>query len=43
VVESGFDRLDGSDEQRREALEGNTEGWTVQLGNVKGYAERVTA
>jgi uncharacterized protein YndB with AHSA1/START domain len=43
VVESGFDRLDGSDEQRREALDGNTEGWTIQLGNVKGYAERVTA
>ena len=43
VVESGFDALDGTDEQRREAHEGNTEGWEVQLGNVKNYAERVTA
>jgi uncharacterized protein YndB with AHSA1/START domain len=43
VVESGFDKLDGSDEQRRVAFEGNDEGWKVQLGNVKGYAERVTA
>jgi uncharacterized protein YndB with AHSA1/START domain len=43
VVESGFDELDGTDEQRRTAFEGNTEGWEVQLGNVKRYAERVTA
>jgi uncharacterized protein YndB with AHSA1/START domain len=43
VVESGFDKLDGSEQQRRDAFEGNTEGWEVQLGNVKGYAERVTA
>ena len=43
VVESGFDKLDGSDEQRRVAFEGNDEGWEIQLGNVKGYAERVTA
>jgi uncharacterized protein YndB with AHSA1/START domain len=43
VVESGFDALDGSDEQRRTAFEGNSEGWEIQLGNVKGYAQRVTA
>jgi uncharacterized protein YndB with AHSA1/START domain len=43
VVESGFEKLEGTDAQRREAHEGNTEGWEVQLGNVKGYAERVTA
>jgi uncharacterized protein YndB with AHSA1/START domain len=43
VVESGFDKLDGSEQQRRDAFEGNTEGWEVQLGNVKRYAERVTA
>jgi uncharacterized protein YndB with AHSA1/START domain len=43
VVESGFDELDGTDEERREALERNTGGWEAQLGNVKGYAERVTA
>ena len=27
-------KLDGTDEQRREAFEGNTEGWEIQLGNV---------
>jgi uncharacterized protein YndB with AHSA1/START domain len=43
VVESGFDKLDGTDDQRREAFEGNTEGWEVQLGNVSRYSERVTA
>ena len=43
MVESGFEKLDGTDEQRREAFEGNTEGWEVQLGNVASYAERVTA
>jgi uncharacterized protein YndB with AHSA1/START domain len=43
VVESGFDKLDGSDDQRREAYEGNSEGWEIQLGNVSKYAERVTA
>ena len=43
VIESGFDKLDGSEEQRRVAFEGNDEGWEIQLGNVKGYAERVTA
>jgi uncharacterized protein YndB with AHSA1/START domain len=43
VVESGFEQLAGTDQQRREAFEGNTEGWEVQLGNVKRYAGRVTA
>ena len=43
VVDSGFEELDGTDEQRRGAFEGNSEGWQIQLGNVKGYAERVTA
>jgi len=43
VVESGFEQLDGTDDQRREAFEGNTEGWEVQLGNVAKYSERVTA
>jgi uncharacterized protein YndB with AHSA1/START domain len=43
VVESGFEKLDGTDEQRREAFEGNTEGWEVQLGNVSKYSERVSA
>jgi uncharacterized protein YndB with AHSA1/START domain len=43
VVESGFEKLDGSDDQRRQAFEGNTEGWEIQLGNVSKYSERVTA
>jgi uncharacterized protein YndB with AHSA1/START domain len=43
VVESGFDALDGTDDQRREAFEGNSEGWEIQLGNVAKYSERVTA
>ena len=36
-------RIAGTDEQRREAFEGNTEGWEVQLGNVAKYSERVSA
>lgn len=43
VVESGFDDLAGTDEQRRTAFEGNSEGWEVQLGNVAQYSQRVTA
>jgi uncharacterized protein YndB with AHSA1/START domain len=43
VVESGFDKLEGTDDQRREAFEGNTEGWEVQLGNVRDYAARIAA
>jgi uncharacterized protein YndB with AHSA1/START domain len=41
VVESGFEALEGTDEQRRTSLEGNTEGWETQLGNVRDYAARV--
>jgi uncharacterized protein YndB with AHSA1/START domain len=43
VVESGFEELAMSDEQRRSQVEGNTEGWEVQLGRVKREAEQVTA
>jgi uncharacterized protein YndB with AHSA1/START domain len=43
VVESGFEALEGTDEQRRASHEMNTEGWETQLGNVARYAERVTA
>ena len=42
VVESGFEALEGTDEQRRSSLADNTEGWETQLGNVRSYAERVT-
>lgn len=43
VVESGFDALEGTDEQRRRSLEDNTEGWEQQLGNVRDYVARVAA
>lgn len=43
VVESGFEALEGTDEQRRRSFEGNTEGWDKQLENVREYAGRVTA
>ena len=43
VVESGFDALEGTDEQRRRSLEDNTEGWEQQLENVRAYLARVAA
>jgi uncharacterized protein YndB with AHSA1/START domain len=43
VVESGFDALEGTDEQRRRSFEDNTEGWEQQLENVRGYVARVAA
>ena len=43
VVESGFEALDATDEQRRCSLDENTEGWETQLDNIREYAGRVTA
>jgi uncharacterized protein YndB with AHSA1/START domain len=43
VVESGFEALDATDDQRRRSVDMNTEGWETQLGNVRDYAARVTA
>jgi uncharacterized protein YndB with AHSA1/START domain len=43
VVESGFESLATSDEQRQKNLEGNTEGWRIELGELQDYATRVTA
>jgi uncharacterized protein YndB with AHSA1/START domain len=40
VVESGFQALEGTDEQRRGSFEQNTEGWEKQLANVREYAAR---
>jgi uncharacterized protein YndB with AHSA1/START domain len=40
VVESGFEALEGTDEQRRSSFRDNTEGWETQLGNVRTYAEK---
>jgi uncharacterized protein YndB with AHSA1/START domain len=43
VVESGFEALEGTDEQRRRSFEDNTEGWETQLENVREYVQRVAA
>jgi uncharacterized protein YndB with AHSA1/START domain len=43
VVESGFESLATSEEQRQENLDGNTEGWRAELGELQEYATRVTA
>jgi len=43
VVETGFETLDATDEQRRRSLDENTQGWEQQLDNVREYAGRVTA
>jgi len=43
VVESGFEDLAETDEQRRARVEDNSEGWEIQLGRVRERAERVTA
>jgi uncharacterized protein YndB with AHSA1/START domain len=43
VVESGFEDLAVTDEQRRKRVEDNTEGWEIQLGRVRERAESVTA
>ena len=43
MVESGFAELDVPEEQRASKVEGNTEGWEVELGNVAQLPERVTA
>jgi uncharacterized protein YndB with AHSA1/START domain len=43
VVESGFAALACSDEQRAKNVASNTEGWTVELGELADYAEKVAA
>ena len=43
VVESGFDALATSDEQRRKNHEGNTDGWRQELAELQDYATRVAA
>jgi uncharacterized protein YndB with AHSA1/START domain len=39
VVESGFDSLDVTDEQRRQQLDENTEGWQLELAAARAFAE----
>ena len=43
VVESGFGMLDCPDEKRGRNLEGNTEGWRLELGELQEYATTVAA
>jgi uncharacterized protein YndB with AHSA1/START domain len=43
VVESGFAALACSDEQRAKNVEGNTEGWAAELGELADYAGKVAA
>jgi uncharacterized protein YndB with AHSA1/START domain len=43
VVESGFSRLETSPEQQRKNYEGNSKGWSVELGELVEYATRVSA
>jgi uncharacterized protein YndB with AHSA1/START domain len=43
VVETGFASLATTDEQRQKNLDGNTEGWRLELGELQEYATRVTA
>lgn len=43
VVESGFDALACSPEERAAALAGNTRGWGAELGDLVAYAERAAA
>ena len=43
MIESGFATLATSEEQRRKNLDGNTEGWRMELGELQEYATRVTA
>ena len=43
VVESGFTGLDAAAEQQRKNYESNTEGWSLELGELVDYASRVNA
>jgi uncharacterized protein YndB with AHSA1/START domain len=43
VVESGFASLATSDAQRQQNLKGNTEGWRFETGELRAYAEKVSA
>jgi uncharacterized protein YndB with AHSA1/START domain len=41
VVESGFAALDRSEDEKASQLADNTEGWTIELGHLREYAEHV--
>jgi uncharacterized protein YndB with AHSA1/START domain len=42
VVESGFAALDVPEAERASKVEGNTEGWAIELGHLREHADRVT-
>jgi uncharacterized protein YndB with AHSA1/START domain len=41
VVESGFPRLDGDEEQNAEVAEGHSNGWVRELGELEEYVAKV--
>jgi uncharacterized protein YndB with AHSA1/START domain len=41
VVESGFAALARAEDEKARQLTDNTEGWTVELGHLREYAEKV--
>ncbi|MGO8961365.1 MAG: SRPBCC family protein [Streptosporangiaceae bacterium] len=43
VVETGFASLHATASEQDQALQGNTEGWTSELAELKEYAERPAA
>jgi uncharacterized protein YndB with AHSA1/START domain len=43
VVESGFTSLAASEAQRAENRSGNTEGWKLEIDELRAYAERAAA
>ena len=40
VVESGFARLAGTDDERREHVDGHRRGWALELGELAEYVAR---
>lgn len=43
VVESGFTKLDVTPEEQAKAVTGNTEGWQVEIDELKAYVEKLVA
>ena len=43
VVESGFEDLELTEEQRAQQLAGNIEGWQIELAELVEYARRLAA
>jgi uncharacterized protein YndB with AHSA1/START domain len=43
VVESGFDQVDWTDEEKARYAEGHTAGWSLIIGRLRDYAVRTDA